>query len=432
MSDSNIPNFVVSYGGKDADIDVLYKDGRKLLNATKLNQIFGSGKESERVNQFLLKDSTREFILQKYTELSVSREKPKEIESLLNGSNGTILDMDAVRSYLANTHKENLPSEVVEPFVVSKKGRGGATYLSEDLFLDYAMHLSPQIKSVVIEVFKKYGWVETLPQEKKSDALLAMSLNEELKHVSEQYPTRAEAEGLAPALGIEEETNDIILAEDADKPLELFKARLEDDPKVRAAIRVKHKLTTQLLKDTLFRIVQNEKRAFKDDEAKRAYAAQYFVLLFDTIYLALFNHTAREMRLLLEQDSGTPRDAMTIDCLLTIETAEAYIQKELYHFVQTKKILTKEGLRNIVIECCSLPATNLFKFAKEIDFLMRDKRLTKENQIKQIDVSLNDSYETRVRARLVPMSKKEASKQIASTTSKTSGGQLSLFDDTEF
>lgn len=431
MGDSSISKFVVSYGGKDADIDVVYRDGQKLLNATKLNQTFGSGKESERVNHFLLKDSTREFIIQKYTELTVIEEKHKEIKDLLNVTDSNLLNVDAVRTYLSSTNKKSLPPEILEPFVHTKKGRGGATYLSEDLFLDYAMYLSAQIKSVVIEVFKKYGWVENLPQDKKSDALLAMSLNEEIKHVSEQYPTRVEAENIAPALSIEEGTNDIISVEDVDEPLEIFKARLEEDPKVRAATRVKHKLTTQLLKDTLLKIVQNEKRTFESEEAQQAHVSQYFVLLFDTMYLALFDHSAREMRMLLEQDYGTPRDAMTIDCLLAIDTVESHIQRELYHLVKTKKTLTREGLINIVVECCNLPVVNLFKYAKEIDFLVRDKKIKKENQIKQIDVTLDDAYRTRVRTAIVNLPKTAKVKKLSDKVSKTGSIQLSFFGDDE-
>ena len=83
---------------------------------------------------------------------------------------------------------------------------------------------------------------------------------------------------------------------------------------------------------------------------------------------------------------------------------------------------------DLVVECCDQPATDLFKYSKEIDFLVRDKKLTKVNQIKQIDVSLNDNYETQVKTNLVPMPKKETLKKITSTTSKTSKDQLDFLD----
>jgi hypothetical protein len=357
MSNSSISNFVVSYGGKDANIDVIYRDGHKFYNATKLNQAFGTGKDSERVNPFLLKDATRAFILQKYTELKGIEEKTKEIKGLQKGSVGTFLDMDAVRSYLSNTHKESLPSEIVEPFVISKKGRGGATYLLEDLFLDYAMYLSPQIKSVVIEVFRKYGWVEFLPQEKRSDALLELTIQEEMKNVPDSQT---------------------ILKNDA-------------HPKAKrniATARVEGKVTTNLLTSRLANVM-GLSSSVEDQQT----LASYCNLMFGTIYQCLFKHNAKKMLGHIEKTSGTPRDYMTEECLSAIAIVEAELKMELLQRFNQGHRLTQEALITLTKECSEKPAKNLFKYQNEIDFLFAEIKQDK-NTVKCIDVALNSQYDT--------------------------------------
>jgi len=426
MSDSSISNFVVSYGGKDANIDVIYRDGQKFFNATKLHKTFESGKESERVPQFLLKDATRKFILQKYTELTVDCEKHNEIKDLLEVTDSNFLNMERVHAYLSSTNKKSLPNEILEPFVHTKKGKGAATYLSEDLFIDYAMQLSTQIKSVVIEVFRKYGWVETLSQEKKSDALLAMSLNEEMKNLEEQYPTRQSKTANLTQVLVDENTT--VEIDDGVNSNEMVS---QASAKIRSVARMQGKLTTEMVKELLFQIVSNEKRVFESKSSEQAHISQYYILLFDTMYISLFNHRAGEMKILIEQESGTPRDALTATCLLAVQAAENNIIRELYQVMNSKKFLTRKILMDLVVECCEQPATDLFKYSKDIDFLVRDKKLTKVNKIKQFDVSLNDNYETQVKTNLVPMPKKETSKKITSTSSKTSKAQLSFIDDLE-
>ena len=357
MSDSSISNFVVSYGGKDANIDVIYRDGQKLLNATKLNQIFGSGKESERVNQFLLKDSTREFILQKYIELTVNGEKPKEIKDLLNGYDVTILNRDAIQQHLSNTHRKNLPPEVLEPFVYTKKGRGGATYLYEDIFLDYAMYLSPQIKSVVIEVFRKYGWVEFLPQEKRSDALLELTIQEEMKSVPDSQ---------------------VALKTDA-------------QPKAKrniATARVEGKVTTNLLKSRLANVM-GLSSSLEDQQT----LASYYNLMFETIYHCLFKHNSKKMLGHIEKTLGTPRDYMTEECLSAIAIVEAELKMELLQRFNQGHRLTQESLITLTRECSEKPAKNLFKYQNEIDFLFAEIKQDK-NTVKCIDVALNSQYDT--------------------------------------
>lgn len=426
MSDSIIPSFIVSHNGKDANVDIILRDGQRFYNATKLNQTFGSGKESERVNQFLLNDMTRAYILQKFVELQAECKNPKEISDLLNGYDVTISKEEAVRQYLANTHRKSLPDDILDYFVHTKRGRGGATYLSEALFIDYAMQLSPQIKSVVIEVFRKYGWIEFVPQEKKADALLSMSLQEEMKNVSEQYPTREHEDTVQTQALVNEETSN---EDDEDS---LFRARFEESPKIKSMNRLKDKLTTQLIKDLLLQVIGNEKRVFETKEAEQIYVSQYYSILFDTMYLALFGHRAQDMRDLIEQETGTPRDSMTLTCLFAIHSAEANIERELYHLVRTRKVLSKSMLVQLVVQCCEQPALDLFKYSKEIDFLVRDKRLKKGNQVKQIDVTLNEAHETQIKAKIVEMPKKESQKKITSKT-QTSGKdvQPSLFDKKE-
>jgi hypothetical protein len=51
----------------------------------------------------------------------------------------------------------------------------------------------------------------------------------------------------------------------------------------------------------------------------------------------------------------------SIPCLLATNSAKAAIQTELYHAIQTKKILTDEDLTILVNKCCEQPAQDLFK-----------------------------------------------------------------------
>jgi hypothetical protein len=425
MSDTNISNFIVSYEGKDANIDIIHRDGKKFYNATQLYRTFGTGKESEKLPQFFLKDATRKYILQKYTELTVFGEKPKEIKELLNITDGNVLDNEAISKYLTSTHKENLPQEILKPFVYTKRGIGGGTYLSEPIFIEYAMQLSTQIKSVVIEVFRKYGWLEFLPQEKKVDALLDMTLQEEMKTVSEQYPTRNN-ESIQPNPFLADE-NTTVENEDAD----LFQTRLAADATIRSLARLQGKFTTKMLQTMVFQILQNEKKVFASKEEEHKYLKDYYTTLFDTMYLALFNHRAKEMQGLIDQ-IVKPRDAMPTPCLLIVQRAEANIASELLGLFQTKKVLTISALKTLVIQCCEQPAADLFKHSKAIDFLLADKKIPKTNQIKQIDVTLDDTYKTQIKTNIVELPKKEKVKKITNKTTKALALQPSLFDDTEF
>jgi hypothetical protein len=144
MSDTSISNFVVSYGGKDANIDIVYRDGKKFYNTTKLWQTF-SGKETERICDFLRLDDTKKFLFQKYSELTDCTENVNIINNLTNSAVGRVSIHQDIGAYLTKTHKQSLPNEILEPFVYTKRGVGGGTYLSEDLFIDYAMKISAQI-----------------------------------------------------------------------------------------------------------------------------------------------------------------------------------------------------------------------------------------------------------------------------------------------
>ena len=424
MSDTSISNFVVSYGGKDADIDIVRRDGQKFYNATKLWQTF-SGKETERIYDFLRLDDTKKFLFQKYSELTDHAENTNEINDLTNSSDRRVSIPQDIGAYLVKTNKQSLPPEILEPFVYTKRGVGGGTYLSEDLFIDYAMKLSAQIKSVVIEVFRKYGWLEFLPQEKKADALLDMTLQEEMKTISEQYPTRNNESIQPNPLLVDENTT--VENEDAD----LAQARLVADATIRSFARVQVKVTTKMMQTLVFQIIQNEKKVFASKEEEHKYFKDYYTTLFDTMYLALFNHRAKEMQVLIDQ-MVKPRDAMSATCLLAVNRAETNIASEILGLFQTKKVLTISALKTLVIQCCEQPAADLFKYSKAIDFLLADKKIPKTNQIKQIDVTLDDTYKTQIKTNIVELPKKEKVKKIANKTTKALALQPSLFDDTEF
>ena len=427
MSDTSISNFVVSYGGKDADIDIIHKDGQKFYNAKTLWSTF-SKDDSNRPKEFLISNTARRFMIQKYSELNGFSENAMEINDLLNGTNGPISKNEqnrTVKDILSDNHKKGLPLEIRDLFVQTTKGVMGATYMAEPLFLKYAMYLSEKIESVVIDVFRKYGWLELVPQEKKVDVLLDMTLQEEMKTISEQYPTRNNESIQPNPLLVYENTT--VENEDAD----LFQAHLAADATIRGLARVQGKFTTKMLQTVLFQIIQNERKVFASKEEEQKYFKDYYTTLFDTMYLALFNHRAKEMQGLIDQ-IGKPRDAMPSHCLLILQRAESNIASELLGLFQTKKVLTISALKPLVIQCCEQPAADLFKHSKAIDFLLADKKIPKTNQIKQIDVTLDDTYKTQIKTNIVELPKKEKVKKIANKITKALALQPSLFDDTEF
>lgn len=424
MSDTDISKFVVSYGGKNADVDIIYRDGQKFYNATKLWQTF-SGKETERVYDFLRLDDTKKFLFQKYSELTDHAENTNEINDLTNSSDGRVSIPQDIGVYLTKTHKQSLPNEILEPFVYTKRGMGGGTYLSEPIFIEYAMKLSAQLKSVVIEVFRKYGWLEMLPQGKKVDALLEMTFQEEMKNISEQYPSRDVEKTYPKQIQSVEKTS--TKTED-----EAFtKARSEASDIVRSTARLQGKLSTKLMQQLLSQIIKNEGRVFASVEEEQYYLRDYYINLFETMYLALFNHRAQEMRDLIEQESGTPRDSLTATCLLAVQRAEANIATELLGLGQIKRSLTISALKEVVVQCCQQPAADLFKYSKEIDFLVADKKIKETRQIKKFDVTLDDSYQTQVKTHLIDLPKKEKVKRIANKQTKALSSQPNLFGDSD-
>jgi hypothetical protein len=355
MSDSVISNFVVSYGGKDADIDIVYRDGQKFFSATKLWQAF-SGKETERVYDFLRLDDTKRFLFQKYIELTDGDENSLIIKSLSNSSNGRVSIPHDISAYLASTHKQSLPTEILDPFVHTKRGQGGGTYLSEVLFIDYAMKLSAQIKSVVIDTFRKYGWIEALPQEKRVDALLELTVQEEMKSMPD---FQADAnQGVQPRA-----------------------------KRKAATARVEGKITTNLLKENLANVM-GLGQALEDQQR----LANLYSAMFGTIYQCLFKHNAKKMLDYLEKTSGTPRDYMTEECLYAIAIVEAELKMELLQMFKHGHKLDQAGLIALTKECCEKPAKNLFKYESEIDFLFSETKKDK-NTVKCLDVALNNEYE---------------------------------------
>ena len=266
--------------------------------------------------------------------------------------------------------------------------------------------------------------------QKKADALLDMTLQEEMKTISEQYPTRNN-ENIRPTIHLVDEnakTKNITSDEDAD----LAQARLLADNTVKNFARVQGKLTTKLMQELVFQIIKNEKKVFESKEDEQKYFKEYYSTLFDTMYLGLFNHRAQKMREMIEQDTGTPRDSLTSTCLLAVQRAEATIASELHGLIRAKRILTISDLKTLVIQCCEQPAADLFKYSNEIDFLIADKKIPKTNQVKQIDVTLDDNYKTQIKTNVVELPKKEKVKKITNNTPKTLALQPGLFDDTEF
>jgi hypothetical protein len=113
--------------------------------------------------------------------------------------------------------------------------------------------------------------------------------------------------------------------------------------------------------------VDVEKKEFDTPYALQAYVEQFQATLFEKLYLALFGKGFKKVLAVFENQvigKGTFLDiasVFSIPCLLATNSAKAAIQTELYHAIQTKKILTDEDLTILVNKCCEQPAQDLFK-----------------------------------------------------------------------
>jgi len=172
MSDSII-QCIMSVIGKDVNIDTFQKGTRTFYNATKLWKHLGSDPRKS-ISAFVRLHHTRDCIVFEYGKLV---DKDQTIEKI------------ATDSYSCRKPVK-VPTEILDVFIMSGFTKESTTYLEETLFIMYAKHISTDISIAIINTYLKYSWIEALSPAKRSDALIDAAVQEEIKHLGDEFVTR--------------------------------------------------------------------------------------------------------------------------------------------------------------------------------------------------------------------------------------------------
>ena len=157
LSDNKDTLDMILPGGESTKI--LVKDEadqpRKFYLATDLWKALGSDRTKE-PNEFLRSKHGKEQML-------VRLEKAyKNID----------LDIPGFFRDIKTYDRSGLPQEVLDHFVLSTRGRFGGTWMDQDLFLTYAMWLSPELHALAVDCLGRFGHIQVAPPEKQAELLV--------------------------------------------------------------------------------------------------------------------------------------------------------------------------------------------------------------------------------------------------------------------
>ena len=71
-----------------------------------------------------------------------------------------------------NQDKKSLPKNILDHFVLTTRGRNGGTWMEEDLFLTYAMWISPELHALAVDCLKRFGAIETATPDRQTELLV--------------------------------------------------------------------------------------------------------------------------------------------------------------------------------------------------------------------------------------------------------------------
>lgn len=211
-----------AFNGQPMQIDVLEKeDGQVFFEATKIWDMSGKPNQLS-IEAYLSINQVKELMLYNYLKdnnihnLGLVREKLERIQdasrdTLKNLTHhmdnmpldaSPILDvstielsqddvesitkskqdhLNAIRIYISEGLNGDLPNEITD-FFIMKHSNG--IFFEKNLFLDYAMSLSTGLRSHMIAVFQKYGWLEGLVGDDRIEGLLSLISEIELDKMS--------------------------------------------------------------------------------------------------------------------------------------------------------------------------------------------------------------------------------------------------------
>jgi hypothetical protein len=218
----NIKRMPFAFNGQPMQIDVLEKeDGQVFFEATKIWDMSGKPNQLD-IETYININQVKELMLYNYLKdnnihnLGLVRERLENIQENRNlAIKGLTMPLDvapldaspildvstvelkqdtieastqskqdhlnAIRMYISNGLNSKLPVEIEDFFIVR---HSNGVFFEKNLFLDYAMSLSTGLRSHMIGVFQKYGWLEGLMGDDKIEGLLSLISEIELDKIS--------------------------------------------------------------------------------------------------------------------------------------------------------------------------------------------------------------------------------------------------------
>lgn len=168
MTSNTTRQFGITLPNGNANINsIVTEDGNTFFNATELWKLAGSDVSNKPV-EFLRSEEAQNYIHYRW-------EKLNENKGLVKGA------MVAPFNFTPN---KALPAEVTAPFVITTKGRKGATWMDYNVFVDYAQYLSAEFKDTLIETFKHYGFIYTAPANKQTELLVEVARQHEVEMIA--------------------------------------------------------------------------------------------------------------------------------------------------------------------------------------------------------------------------------------------------------
>lgn len=155
---------------KDVDVLMYQIGGKFFFNATVVWRNFGSPTTFELKN-YLRTQSTRKLIVDMYGKLNGFEKLLIEINKLGRGDLKSPQELQESNTFFKGTYR--LSEELEKDFIFTKSHdiKNGGTFLCYKLFVDYCMHLSTALKSLVIDTFEEFGDIVRLKGHDKIDAL---------------------------------------------------------------------------------------------------------------------------------------------------------------------------------------------------------------------------------------------------------------------
>lgn len=141
---------------------------RKFYLATDLYKALGSDKNKE----------PNEFLRSKHG-------KEQMIVRLEKAYKNAKIDIPGIYRDIKTDDRSGLPQEILDHFVVSSRGRFGGTWMERDIFLTYAMWISPELHALAVDCLGKYGHVELAPVNKHAELLLDIARDAEIQTLLE-------------------------------------------------------------------------------------------------------------------------------------------------------------------------------------------------------------------------------------------------------